>query len=180
MILIEPYAYSRKPRKNSRKSSTNSSGSSNAAKWPPRGIFVHRFRCILRSAHSRGNGTSAGNDATAAGTWLRIGFVIGDRSYLERAFQIHLDSRVNRFGYPINHDIGKYFILRKPLFDVAFAIAPSVELFDNPRCQAIAKDLRLGRFDHNVGTFCKQPTLSETGKLSFGFRRMEQSYCPVG
>ena len=35
--------YFRSPRKNARMSSTSSSGSSAAAKWPPRGIWVQRW-----------------------------------------------------------------------------------------------------------------------------------------
>jgi len=51
MIFIAPYAYSRKPRKNSRRSSTNSSGSSNAAKWSK------LFNSSSSGVHTRGGYT---------------------------------------------------------------------------------------------------------------------------
>src|SRR4051812_12989191 len=50
-------------------SSTSNSGCSNAAKWPPRGISVHRSTLKNRSAHSRGGfERSLGNIAKAVGT----------------------------------------------------------------------------------------------------------------
>ena len=60
----------RNSRKNARTSSTNSSGCSKAAKWPPRGIS---FQCLMSlkngSHHERTGGTiSMGNFATPVGT----------------------------------------------------------------------------------------------------------------
>ena len=64
------YSAPRKGRKNSRISCTNNSGSSRAAKRPPRGISLQRCTLKKRSAHSRGAGTiSAGNMAKAAELW---------------------------------------------------------------------------------------------------------------
>ncbi len=63
----------RRPRKNSRMSWTRSSGSSIAAKWPPRGIVVYRMTLYCASIQRRGavpNG-SFGNCAQANGTSIR-------------------------------------------------------------------------------------------------------------
>src|SRR6266480_1481871 len=59
----------RNGRKNARTSSTNSLGSSSAAKCPPRGIFVQCLTRKKRSPSSRGGTVrSLGNVATTAGT----------------------------------------------------------------------------------------------------------------
>ena len=59
----------RSSRKNARMSSTMSSGSSDGAKWPPRGITVQRVRFACRSMNRRGTRSSSrGNTATAVGT----------------------------------------------------------------------------------------------------------------
>ena len=50
-------------------SATSRSGSSMAAKWPPEGIGVQRFRLNTRPAHSFGDRRiSPGKDAIAVGT----------------------------------------------------------------------------------------------------------------
>ena len=59
----------RNGRKKRRMSSTSNSGSSSAAKCPPRGISVQRWTLKNREAHSRGGREmSFGNMANAAGT----------------------------------------------------------------------------------------------------------------
>src|SRR5260221_4736453 len=60
----------RKRRKNARRSSARSSGSSAAAKWPPRGISVQCCTLYPRSIQTRGGkGSSLGKWAIAVGAW---------------------------------------------------------------------------------------------------------------
>src|SRR5262249_32597433 len=62
----------RMPRKNARMASTNNSGSSRAAKWPPDGIRVQCTRLYEASTHVRGGrNSSLGNRATPVGTSTR-------------------------------------------------------------------------------------------------------------
>ena len=61
------------PAKNVRISSASSFGSSIAAKWPPRGITVHRWILNAASAHRRGGRRiSKGKIAAAVGVSIRF------------------------------------------------------------------------------------------------------------
>ena len=115
-------------------SSTSARGSSIAAKWPPEGMRVQRCTLNARSAQRRGGlASSPGKIAQPVGTSTRdrAGELAGVHRLVVEAAR-----GVRRLRNPVEHDVGEQLILRKAPLDVAAAIAPGAELFDDPRGEA--------------------------------------------
>ena len=135
----------RNGRKNSRMSSTSSSGSSRAAKWPPFGItrVAAQIEGALDPFLGRRRGEIGGEGgerrrrlhAPAVGQGARL--LLGDAA-------IEPGRRARGAGQPIDHDVVEQQIHREAVERIAAAVAPVAELLDDPGGQP---DRRIGERD---------------------------------
>ena len=90
----------------------SNSGSSSAAKWPPRGISVQRWTLKKRAAHSRGGcEMSFGNMANAAGTsvvtWSRAGRAVVRLRKERLSRRRERDAKIRELGRSVFDEDGR-------------------------------------------------------------------------
>src|SRR5258706_2400130 len=123
----------------------------------------------------RKGGSSRGDvDATKRIT-LRMGGLV-----------VETDGGVDRLRDPVDHDVGEQFVFTEGSLNVALAIAPGAELFDDPACQTrgrviepIGKRLGTCALDTAIGPFVLLVVLPLCAPLLY-FRTVAQAVALLG
>ena len=118
-------------RTNVRRSSTNSSGCSIAAKWPPRGMSAQCVTWYLRSTHARGSRSGSFGYARDPGRDRHVRQRLGRDACLP----VQPHRRRDGAGHPVDRHVREQLVAGERPLGVAVAVAPRAELLQDPREQ---------------------------------------------